>query len=347
MKFLKFLIIFNLFFIVGNINVDAEETTKIINKNNVLVDSDINGSTLISGFNINVNNKIDGVALILGDTIDINSNISYAFIGGQDITINGKITDAFIVGDNIVLNESSNIERDIIIYGNNVQISGLINRNVEITAKNIKIDSVQIAGNIKLYSEHIEFTDNSAIMGDISYNDTAEVIISENLNNNNIIIYEDTKSNEDILNQIKNIIIKILNVIILFVFSYLLFPKLYSKLIKEKHKATEILTKGVIGFLLIPIISIALILSSIGTAVGIISIILYIIIIYIAPIIVGCYIGNKYLNKYIKKENISYLLGVLLVKICTYIPIIGFWILLIVIIYSIGIIISKIKLIKR
>ena len=349
MKIKKIFIVLGLLLIMGITNVKAEEINpKIIKGNNILVDYDINGSTLISGFNININNKIDGAALILGDTIDINSNVSYALIGGQDITINGKITDALVIGNNIILNESSNIERDIIIYGNNVEISGLINRNVNINAKNIKIDSVQIAGDIKLNSEHIEITDNSAIMGKISYNSSAEVIISENLNKDNIVIYEDNKgTKESILNYIKDILTKILNTVILFVVSYLLFPKIYSKLINGKEKASTILTKGIFGFILIPIISIILMLSSIGTIVGIISMILYVITIYISPIIIGCYIGNKFLNKYIKKENMAYLLGVLLVKLSTYIPVIGFWLLILIIVYTLGIIISRFKLIKR
>ena len=211
MKYKSLFIIIGLLFFIGTISVKAEDiNSKIINGNNVLVDYDINGSVLISGFNININNKIDGVAFILGDKIDLNSNMSYALISGQDITVNGKITDAFIIGNNIILNESSNIERDIIIYGNNVEISGLINRNVKIVSDNVKIDSVQIAGDITIDSKNIEITDNSAIMGKLSYNKSAKVHISENLNNENIIVYEDNKSNkETIFNYIKNILTKI------------------------------------------------------------------------------------------------------------------------------------------
>lgn len=348
MKYKSLFIIIGLLFFIGTISVKAEDiNSKIINGNNVLVDYDINGSVLISGFNININNKIDGVAFILGDKIDLNSNMSYALISGQDITVNGKITDAFIIGNNIILNESSNIERDIIIYGNNVEISGLINRNVKIVSDNVKIDSVQIAGDITIDSKNIEITDNSAIMGKLSYNKSAKVHISENLNNENIIVYEDNKSNkETIFNYIKNILTKILNTLILFIISYLLVPKLYSRLLKGKDKTTSILVKGILGAILIPLVSILLLLSSIGTIVGIISLILYLIIIYISPIIIGCYIGNKYLNKYIKKENITYLIGILIIKLSTFIPIIGVWILLLAIIYTFGIIISQFK-IKR
>lgn len=327
MKFLKSVVIVVISLFIGVNNVLAEENPKTIFDENVLIDYDIIGSTVVGGYNVSVNNKIEGSSLILGNYVSLNSNIEYALVTGQDITINGKIKDGLILGNNVVLNESSNIERDIIIYANNVEISGLINRNVTIYGENVKIDSVQIAGDIKIDASKIEVTDNAVIMGNLSYNENANFVKSEIASINSIQKYISDKDKEpNLIDMIGTHIIKIVELLVIFVAILLIFPKLLTNIEKNKDSIVKNMGYGLIVLIAIPILVLILIISKFGFALSIIVLLLYLICIYISTIFSGYLLGSIIVDKYLKKNKTTYLkgfIGIIIICILTKLPYIG------------------------
>ena len=345
MKYGKlFLILFLSIFIGINNIVAEEENPKTIFNENVLIDYDIIGSSVVGGYNVNITNKIDGAALILGNTINLGSYVEYALISGQDITVNGKIKDALIIGNNVILNESSNIERDIIIYGNNIEISGLINRNITIYGSNVKIDSVQIAGDVKINAENINITENSAIIGKLSYNDNANFSRAETASIGEIETFESSVTNnptflELVLEHIK----KLISLLVIFLVMIILVPKLFNNIANSKNDIVKNMGYGIVSLIVIPIASLILILTKFGLPLGLILLILFLISIYISTIFTGYLLGNIIWNKFIKIKKTIYLeglLGITLLYIISLIPYIGVAVYFISLIISMGTILS-------
>ena len=341
MKYWKIFITLAIIFFIGINNIIAEEENpKTIFNENVLVNYDIIGSSIVGGYNVTVTNKIDGAALIIGNTINLNSYVEYALISGQDITINGKIKDALIVGNNIVLNESSNIERDIIIYGNNIEISGLINRDITINGNDVKIDSVQIAGNVKIIADNINITENSAIMGKLSYNDSANFIRSETATIGEIETFEsDIIKEPTFIELVMKYISKLISLIVIFLVMIILIPKLFNNIINSKSEILKNMGYGIITLLIVPIISLILIFTKFGLSLGIIVLLLYLICIYISMIITGYLLGSIIWEKYIKRKKTTYLvgfLGITVLYIVSLIPYIGTAVYFISLIISMG-----------
>ena len=95
MKYKSLFIIIGLLFFIGTIGVKAEDiNSKIINGNNVLVDYDINGSVLISGFNININNNSIDNSSIQNDIVQIMEGGPEAFKRRQQIYKEWKINSS-------------------------------------------------------------------------------------------------------------------------------------------------------------------------------------------------------------------------------------------------------------
>ena len=344
MKYIKTLSILILSLFIGVYNVNAEENPKTVFDENVLVNYDIIGSSVIGGYNVTITNKIDGAALILGNSINVNSNIEYALITGQDITVNGKIKDALIFGNSIVLNESSNIERDIIIYGNNIEISGLINRDVTIYGSNVKIDSVQIAGDIKITADNIDITENSVIMGKLSYNDDAILEKAETSSIGEIEVFERVIDRDPtFIEMVIEHLIKLVSLLVIFVVMMLIIPKLFNNIGNSKNEIVRNMGYGIISLIVIPIIALILMLTKFGLPLGLILLVLYLISIYISTIVTGYLLGNIIWNKFIKIKKTIYLeglLGITILYIISLIPYVGTAIYFISLIISMGTILN-------
>ena len=343
MKYTKFILTMLLVLFVGLNSVTAlEENPKTVFDENVLVDYDIVGSSVIGGYNVTITNKIDGAAFIFGNSIVLNSNIEYALVSGQDITINGKIKDVLVVGNQIILNESSNIERDIIIYGNNIEISGLINRNVVINGENVKIDSVQIVGDIKINATNITITENSAILGTLSYNDDAILTKAESAAIGNINTFKNQQKNT-FIDQFKGHAINLIAIIVIFAVLLLVFPNLFNKIKLKDKNYLKTLGSGFILIIIVPIVSIILIFTKLGLPIGIISLMLYIIGLYISFILFGFLLGKYLINKILKIKCTPYLTGIIgitVLYILHSLPYIGGVITFISIMYGLGIFID-------
>ena len=339
MKYIKLMVITLLVLFIGINIVDAsEENPKTVFNENNLIDYDIIGSTVIGGYNVTITNKIEGAALVLGNSIIINSNIEYALIGGQDITISGKIKDALVLGNHVILNESSNIERDIIIYGNNIEISGLINRNVIVKGENVKIDSVQIAGDIKINAKNIIITENSAILGTLSYNDDAVLTKATTATIGNVETFEIQKHN-DFTTILRGHMVNFIAIIFAFAIMLLAFPKLFNDIKINDKNYLKTLGIGFISLLIIPIICMLLLFTKFGFIIGIIILLLYMVSLYLSYIIVGFLLGKYFCNKIFKFKCTSYLMGVIgitILYILHILPYVGNVITFIAIIYGLG-----------
>jgi len=342
MKYFKLLLVLCLSFAFGYNTVLGEENNpKTVIEENVLIDYDIVGSSIVAGTNVSITNDIDGAALIFGETINLNSNIEYSAIFGSDITISGKIKDAIIFGSSILLNESSNIERDVIIYGTTVSISGLINRDITIYADEVKIDSVQVAGDIYINAKEIIITENSNIMGILSHNDDAIIEIADSATVKETITFDNEVEDETIIDKIISYAMTLIGFLVVFAVILFISPKLINRISKEKDRIVKNMGYGIITLLLVPIISLVLIFTEVGLPLGLITLSIYVILIYTSIIVTGYLLGHLINKKVLKKKITPYLegiLGITIVFILVSIPYVGSALYFINLIISLGII---------
>lgn len=328
----------------SNVSANEYEDESFISDNDIAINTDINSSSLIMGENINVNSKIDGVGIIFGNNISMNSNIDYFATFGNNITFNGIVKDGIIFGNKVVLNESSSVSRDIIIFASDVSISGAINRNITVYASHVSIKDAQIAGNVKINSDTIDVEGNAAIIGHLSYNEEAEIKISDVASIGSTDTFVTVNDDENpFLNNLKSKAISMVNMLVIFALLLYFAPKLFKKISEKKKDIVKSIGFGFIFLLLVPIITLMLIVTVFGLSLSIVLIAIYLLLLYLSTMVTGYLIGDAIWEKFIKVEKRPYLIGIIgivLIYILKLIPVVGLIISFISILIGIGTIIS-------
>lgn len=316
--------------------------TKVGEQENIT--TNVNGSSLILGDSLAISNETKGVSLVFGNSISYTGNSEYGAIFGNTIAFAGKINDAAIFGNLIDFDEESNINRDIIIFGNSVNLSGNFKRDVRIYASSINIDNANINGDIYIDGEKLNIDKNSIIEGKLSYNDDIEKNIkSKNIGSTKK--YEVEEDKESIGSIILAKISSWISLIVILAVLVFISPKLFDNIVKKKEIG-NIFGYGALLFIFLPIVAIILLFTSFAFSLSIISLMLYGILVYLSTIITGYYIGYYVWDKYINRVKTPYLVGILGITILfllQLIPIVGTIINIVSIIFSFGIIVSLLK----
>ena len=333
----KFLIlIISLVFILIT-PVYAEEINKTYANANdyVTVKEQINADSVIAGNIIDILGNIDGIGFIAGNKVTVNGTLEYAFVAGKDIEINGQIEkNIYAAGQTITFSKDSSINRDTNIAGENIILNGNFKRDINIGANNITIkDGTTIEGDITISCNKLDIENNVTINGSLKYNKNATNNIAKDTKITNIETYNQKEENQK-TSKIINIVTNIINTIIVLLVISILFPKVIDKTFKI-YKDNKYLKNIGIGLLILictPIISMLLLISHIGIALGLILIALYMIAIYLSSIFASYTLGELFIKKYLKINTNNYiygLIGLIAIKLLVLIPYIGILISLI------------------
>lgn len=341
-KFFALLVMIAAIFTIST--VEAEDINNFYSEasQNVKLADKVIGDSALAGALVDIDGKIDGIGFIAGQTINVNGVLDYGFVAGQNIKVSGNIDkNVYMAGSNIDFTESANIGRDAKIVGSTVNLSGRFGRNIDMSANKVVInDKTIIDGNITVIAEQIEILGNVTIDGTLKYNENAKIDIKDSASIKNIEKSKVEKKESNF--NVKSFILSIVNLIVAILIFALLLPKAIDKTdeVYEGKRFNDYAKKFAIGLLFIiciPIVSLILLASSIGTYLGLIIIAIYIMALYIAYGLAGYIFGelifNRALNLNINRFLII-IMGIILIKLLALIPVIGGLIVLITI--SIG-----------
>ena len=330
-KFFALLIMIIAIFTIGT--VQAEDINKFYataDQNVKMVDKVI-GDSAIAGALVDIDGKIEGIGFIAGQTVNVNGEMDYGFVGGQNVKVDGEIArNIYIAGSTISFTEDSSVGRDTKIVGSDINLSGRFYRDVEIGANKVVIsDKTIIDGNATIYADIIEIAGNVTINGSLKYNEDAKVTIKESASIKNIEKVKKVEKESKV--DTKSLVLGMINLIVVILIFALLLPKAINKTNKVYdnkgfNKYAKNFLIGLLFLICIPIITLILLASNIGTNLGLIVGALYIIAIYLSYGLAGYVFGELILNRALKLNINKYLIiiiGIVLIKLLVLIPIIG------------------------
>ena len=332
-KIIKYLLL--LIFLVPTITL-AEENDKYITttSSDIELKEDFDNTHFVFGDSILVNNKTDGIYFIFGEMVDYQSENEYVALFGNRLTVSGKIKDGALFGNNVRL-ENALIDRDVVIFGNKVYLSGTFNGNVLVYADTVIAENSTFLKDLTVNSSKLTIDKNTVVSGILTYDEDMDVSI-ENTNIDTVAINSVKQINTK--DKILEYVYSFVRLLVIFLVIYLMIPKVFDKI---NNNIGKNFGYGVISFIGLPIILLILMFTNLAISVSIIGIMLYIIFIMIAKVLVGYVIGKYLYTKIFKLEEKKYLCGVLgitIVYLLSIIPYIGGWITFISLIYSFGII---------
>lgn len=280
--------------------------------------SSISGNVFAIAKSLNIDGKIEG---------DLYANVEnfemkyYGFIrrdlhlNSETTNINGYIKrNSFIFSENIVLSDRFINEKDFNVENaKNLSFSGEVKGNANINCKEITFDTTKtnciIRGNLNYSSKEQLDLENGIILKEVFYNEYKE-------SKNNIIL---------------DYILYLITTLVFTFVIYLLISKFASKFIKSFTDLTYLsllktLVIGLIFLILIPIVSILLFISNIGSILGFILVLIYIILLILTKPIFIIGIATFIKNKLSYKLNIYlYILGItVILSLINLVPYIGF-----------------------
>ena len=323
--FILTLLIISLFTV--NIFADSLDSASnyFVSNENVIVSKEVLGDGYSAGRQIELNKNVGGDIIVAGETIDITSNevkgnvrtasrilninsknIKNITSAAQDITI-GKNTTAkgvYLVAQNINFRGSC---KSFYADGSSIIING-------------KVD-----GDLKVNCDELIIADNGEVTGDIEVLSPKEPVLNSKVSMENVKYTKVEKDKND--NQFNKIVgfstlISLLSSLLLGIVIYILFKKFFirTKDLLAKEPLAVILG-GMGSFILLPLVSLLLLITVIGVPLGLVSLIMYFIIVYLSPVILGIILGRIVLTQ--KNHYLQVLVGVLVVRILSLLPIVG------------------------
>ena len=299
---------------------------------NVKVEDTIKGDSAIAGKIIDLLGNFDGIAFAAGDTINVNGTLEYGFVAGSSINVNGNISKGiYAAGRDISFSKDAKVSRDAFLAGKNVTLEGTLERDVYVGANSVTIKSgTTINGNVSLDTEKLTVEDNVTIKGTLKYNKDAKTTISDSAKIGNTVTYKSNeKTTPDISLIIGDTVISAINMIVVFVVLATIIPSALPKASNKFDSFGSYLKGfgfGILILLCTPIIALLLLISSVGSSLGIILALLYGIAIYLSFIAFGYLLGYLITTKLLKKEINSYftgIIGIVLLKLLMVVPYIG------------------------
>ena len=323
--------------------------------------------------------EIDGDLYICANEVHLEQNSKVdgnVFICSSNIILNAEVNGSlYAMSEVFDMQYFAFISRDLHLTAKQVTLNGWIYRNSFITTKTILtqdkfinqgdftltdadslIFSGEISGNATINSKEINFKnkDNEKnltckITGNLSYSSNSKIEISEGIVSKEIKYskYISTISN-NIFSNIWNYVLSLITSLVCIFIIYLLISKLVSKYLDKLSNITGLnLLKALgigLGFLiLIPIISILLLITNIGSLLGIIILLIYVLLLIIAKPLFIISIATFAKTKLQNKFNIYlYILAItIILSLISLIPYIGFIISLLVSLIGFGIIVRN------
>lgn len=319
-----------------------------------MIDSDIKsedkvaGSTVLAGANVQMDGSADGVSFLLGNQVVFNGDSEYAVFAGNSIEVDGQVNkDAFIAGNLIDIKKGAKLNRDVVIAGADVKISGTISRNISVYASSVSFDGVKIEGNVKVYATSLKVDSDTQIGGNLSYPSDAEASIEKGAVKGEIIKTKEIQNEEESLaNLIMNKIWSFMSVILIFAVLSLAASKMFINIQNEYekfdfNKGMETFTKGLLFLIFVPIVIFILLLMTIGIPLALILLALYFIIVYLSTVFTGYLLGFKLWQKFFNKDINMLVVGIFgyaILFILNLIPGISFIVSMLSTIIGIGII---------
>lgn len=295
--------------------------------NSTSISGDILGDLLIGAAKLNVNGKVGADLAVIASTVDIHGEIGDdARIVAAEVTIAGEIKgDLVVLASNLKVLSTAKISGDLIFFGTNAEISGEVGKSILGTSEKMRIDGV-VLGDIDIKTNSLSLGERTDVTGMVKYVSLNELVRAQNARVAGKIIKNDPVTVQ--VSSAKEVLVPLLVALFTVLAWFLFFRQMLERVVSQanKHPFRNMLI-GFGVFFLMPIAAIILIMSTLGSLIGLTFFLVYLVLI-IVTIIVSSVVAGASLAKLISKSSVPVsipyvLLGTVATFFMLYIPVAG------------------------
>lgn len=317
---------------------DFYSTAKTVNLSGTVTED-----AVIVGGNVSVNGEIKKDALLIGFlTADIHGLIGddLRVVAPEAIIAEPVAGDLFVVAGKVTILSSATIGGDILIYANEVVIEGDVGGDIIGTVGNMRVDS-SVGGNINATVNQLTLGDKANIAGSVSYVSSQIVVRAPGT-----IIVGDLVRNDPILPETQDQQFGWMLPSLILLFStavwYLISRHSLNMVINRAlSKSPRPIVLGVITILLAPFAAGMLLISMIGSVVGIALIFAYTLMILLSIIGLVAVFGQILMFAFSKKLDkhaslLSILIGGVGLILLAMLPTVGLAVMIFLVVLTFG-----------
>lgn len=298
----------------------------------------IEGDMLSLGSIITFNGEVRDDLLALGGSVSLYGAVGddARVLGGEVIIGDAVDGDLFVVGESLHILSTAEIKGDVLFFGGDAEIEGIVDGTVSAYASEVRIDGA-VGGDIDArVGEGLVLGDRAHVSGNITHESPRDILRSPNA----VVVGEIEELPFSFDGDTSSFGVGL--------FFATLFAALLALLVVRQRTSffsninTHLLKSTAIGFaafVMIPVVAILLLVSVVGSFVGMLLILLYGVLLILSWVLGGVFLGI--FCKELYKKDIGALwmwivFGVLVLHILLLLPVIGGTLVLLIMFYGIG-----------
>lgn len=298
----------------------------------VLVNAPISGDLFAAGGSVNVAAKIGGDLFAASGNVTVASPVAGdARLGGGNVVINAPVSgDVLVAGGTVLLSNDASVGGDLWIAGGMVNLTSDVAGNVKLAGGEVFING-EIAGQLEVRSESLVFGPQANVSGPIFYRGTKEAVVQDGARIGQIDFALLTQSARParVAGFWIFTLLKFLALLASALILYRLFRKTSKAIVSLGfNKFWSGLGIGLVGIIATPIIAVILMITVVGSFVGIILLLGFMLAMLVSALYTLMLLGAV-LEKWIRREKeirltwLTVLWGAIACTILCFIPFVG------------------------
>jgi cytoskeletal protein CcmA (bactofilin family) len=292
----------------------------------VAMSGEVTEDLLVAAVNLTINGQVGADVAALSGTVDVDgvSGDDVRIVAGE-VTVKGQVDgDLVVVGGTLKVLSTAKINGDILFFGGEADIAGQVGKSIYGVSETIRVDGV-VGGDIDIKTTKLTLGDRSDVTGAVKYVSLNELVRAQNARVGGKITKNDPINVDT--NNPRDLVVLLLVVLFAALVWYLLFGRLLEKVVDQSvgHSLRSML----IGFgivILLPIAAAILLLSTLGSILGLTLLFMYAAVVLMAVTVSGIIAGVYLERLFNKKRNINLLVvifGTVSLFIVSVLPLIG------------------------
>jgi cytoskeletal protein CcmA (bactofilin family) len=290
------------------------------------VSGDISEDLLLLGGEVKLNGTVGADTLIVAGNVDVFGTIAddVRVISGT-VTIAGNIAgDLIVVAQELDILSSATIGGDVVFFGGTAEVAGVVGKDVIGTSERIRIDG-EVAGGVDVSTGQLTLGERASISGDVVYASASELVRAQNASIGGDLIKGTVPAVP--ATPVRTLVIPFLVTLFAALVCFLLLRRPTTAIAEIAHR--NHFRNLLIGFGLVfltPFAATILIVSTLGSIVGVILLSAYLLGVFLTLVLVGIVLGSYFAKMISKTPTVSIpyiVIGVAVANLLFYIPFLG------------------------
>jgi cytoskeletal protein CcmA (bactofilin family) len=332
-------------------SVSVEKDQKIdgdfyVAASTITVSGEVNGDLVSAGGKNTLNGVVSTDALMVGGTVDAHGSVGddLRIVAGDAVIAEPVTGDVFVMAGTVKVLSTASIGGNLIVYGGDVEVSGAVGGDVIGSVQTLRIDA-PVAGKVDVTITKLTLGDRADIKGTVRYVSATELVRAQNAKVGGDVSRNDPVTSESASDGVKALLLPMLVALFTALVWYLIARKYIARIIKRAlTRSIRPAATGFIALFATPVIALVLIMTILGSFVGVAALVAYIFAILIAVVSSSAVIGN-FVVIHVKKSEVPLspyviLVGVFTAILCLFIPFVGPVVLLMAFLVTLGAIVD-------